>query len=310
MVLDKHCCDFINNSIKDFDFSNTETDGIGGSGGCGESNIIIKCQTIAEEGSFENENLKIFADRIFKLSRSSVKIEIIPSNKVIKNEELLDSINSNNSEINAVFGWSHYWYNKSKEPATLLFSSPPAGAGGYFDYMGFHTWMQYGGGDKLYDNLLTNMKYSNVKSMIIASGGNNVLKPLPDELLEIKNNNKNNDNLEQLKQNIANTEFYISKPIYNKLSKYQKACIDTVKNELLINSYLLTMKNNNIILNDGSLNLSEYANKISKKLTEISNKNSFFRRVLESQKKYQKYLKYWNECIITNYELLNSQIQN
>ncbi|MDP4618255.1 MAG: TRAP transporter substrate-binding protein DctP, partial [Burkholderiaceae bacterium] len=70
--------------------------------------------------------------------------------------------------IEGGFAWTHYW--SGKHPAATLFGSPSAGAGVGLDNFAWLSWFQYGGGQKLYDQLWKEMNM-NVKGIILQPVG-------------------------------------------------------------------------------------------------------------------------------------------
>jgi TRAP-type mannitol/chloroaromatic compound transport system substrate-binding protein len=91
------------------------------------------------------DNFRMFADRVDKLTRGEVKIEAMAAGQVVPAFEILDA--ANKKVIDGGHGVAYYWVGKNK--TATLFSATPAGPFGmdHFDFLG---WLNEGGGMDLY----------------------------------------------------------------------------------------------------------------------------------------------------------------
>jgi TRAP-type mannitol/chloroaromatic compound transport system substrate-binding protein len=91
------------------------------------------------------DNFRMIADRIDKLTSGQVKIEAMAAGQVVPAFEILDA--THKKVIDGGHGVAYYWVGKSK--AATLFSATPAGPFGmdHFDFLG---WLNEGGGMDLY----------------------------------------------------------------------------------------------------------------------------------------------------------------
>src|SRR2546426_7122103 len=87
------------------------------------------------------DNFKMFAERVDKLTGGQVKIEALPAGSIVPPFEILDA--THKRVIDGGHGVAYYWVGKNK--AATLFSGTPAGPFGmdHFDFLG---WMNEGGG--------------------------------------------------------------------------------------------------------------------------------------------------------------------
>ena len=91
------------------------------------------------------DNFKMFAERVEKLTRGEIKIEAMAAGQVVPAFEILDA--THKKVIDGGHGVAYYWVGKNK--TATLFSATPAGPFGmdHFDFLG---WMNEGGGMDLY----------------------------------------------------------------------------------------------------------------------------------------------------------------
>jgi len=91
------------------------------------------------------DNFRLFADRVDKLSMGQVKIEALAAGQIVPAFEILDA--THKKVIDGGHGVAYYWVGKSK--AATLFSATPAGPFGmdHFDFLG---WLYEGGGMDMY----------------------------------------------------------------------------------------------------------------------------------------------------------------
>jgi len=91
------------------------------------------------------DNFKMFAERLDKLTGGQIKIEAMAAGQIVPAFEILDA--THKKVIDGGHGVAYYWVGKNK--AATLFAATPAGPFGmdHFDFLG---WMNEGGGMDLY----------------------------------------------------------------------------------------------------------------------------------------------------------------
>ena len=103
------------------------------------------------------DNFKMFAERVDKLTSGQIKIEALAAGQVVPAFEILDA--THKKVIDGGHGVAYYWVGKSK--AATLFSATPAGPFGmdHFDFLG---WLHEGGGNDLYQEFYRDQLKLNV----------------------------------------------------------------------------------------------------------------------------------------------------
>jgi TRAP-type mannitol/chloroaromatic compound transport system substrate-binding protein len=91
------------------------------------------------------DNFRMFAERVDKLTSGSLKIEALAAGQIVPPFEILDA--THKKVIDGGHGVAYYWIGKHK--AATLFSATPAGPFG-MDHMDFLGWLYEGGGMDLY----------------------------------------------------------------------------------------------------------------------------------------------------------------
>src|SRR5262245_27690557 len=94
------------------------------------------------------DNFKMFAERVDKLTGGSLKIEVLAAGQIVPPFEILDA--TSKKVIDGGQGISYYWVGKNK--AATLFSNTPAGIVG-MDQMDFLGWLFEGGGLEMWQEL-------------------------------------------------------------------------------------------------------------------------------------------------------------
>jgi TRAP-type mannitol/chloroaromatic compound transport system substrate-binding protein len=91
------------------------------------------------------DNFKMFAERVEKLTGGTIKIEALAAGQIVPAFEILDA--THKKVIDGGHGVAYYWVGKNK--TATLFSATPAGPFGmdHFDFLG---WLYEGGGMDLY----------------------------------------------------------------------------------------------------------------------------------------------------------------
>jgi len=87
------------------------------------------------------DNFRLFAERVDKLTGGQVKIEALAAGQVVPAFEILDA--TSKKVIDGGHGISYYWVGKNK--AATLFANTPAGIVG-MDHMDYLGWIYEGGG--------------------------------------------------------------------------------------------------------------------------------------------------------------------
>lgn len=106
---------------------------------------VLKMQSTWPASSTLQENFKMFADRVDKLTAGALKVEAMAGGQVVPPFEVLDA--TNKKVIDGAHAVSYYWQGKNS--AATLFASTPAGPFG-MDHMDFLGWMYEGGGLEMY----------------------------------------------------------------------------------------------------------------------------------------------------------------
>jgi TRAP-type mannitol/chloroaromatic compound transport system substrate-binding protein len=127
---------------------------------------VLKMQSTWPASSTLQDNFKLFADRVDKLTGGALKIETMAAGQVVPAFEVLDAINK--KVLDGGQGVTYYW--QGKDSAATLFAATPAGPFG-MDNMDFLGWMYEGGGIDLYwDWYQKTLKMNVVAFPILPSG--------------------------------------------------------------------------------------------------------------------------------------------
>ncbi|TAN48660.1 MAG: C4-dicarboxylate ABC transporter, partial [Betaproteobacteria bacterium] len=108
----------------------------------------LKMQSTWPASATLQENFKLFAERVDKLTAGQLKIEAMAAGQIVPPFEVLDA--THKKVLDGAHAVSYYWVGKNK--AATLFSSTPAGPFG-MDHMDFLGWIYEGGGLDLYWDL-------------------------------------------------------------------------------------------------------------------------------------------------------------
>lgn len=106
---------------------------------------VLKFQSTWPASSTLQDNFKMFADRVDKLTGGALKIETMAAGQVVPPFEVLDAVSK--KVLDGGHSVSYYWLGKEK--TTTLFTATPAGPFG-MDHMDFLGWMYEGGGLEMY----------------------------------------------------------------------------------------------------------------------------------------------------------------
>ena len=131
-----------------------------------DPSVKIRVQSVIPTSADEIIMLKDFASDVSALTDGTVTFEVLPAGAIVAVADTLDAVDK--GLIEGGFAWTHYW--SGKHPAATLFGSPSAGAGVGLDNFAWLSWFQYGGGQKLYDQLWKEMNM-NVKGIILQPVG-------------------------------------------------------------------------------------------------------------------------------------------
>jgi TRAP-type mannitol/chloroaromatic compound transport system substrate-binding protein len=118
---------------------------------------VLKMQSTWPAASTLQENFKLFAERVDKLTGGALKIETMAGGQVVPAFEVLDA--TNKKVIDGAHAVTYYWQGKNS--AATLFASTPAGPFG-MDHMDFLGWMYEGGGLDMYWDFYQNTLKMNV----------------------------------------------------------------------------------------------------------------------------------------------------
>jgi TRAP-type mannitol/chloroaromatic compound transport system substrate-binding protein len=108
------------------------------------------------------DNFRMFAERVDKLTSGQIKIEAMAAGQIVPAFEILDA--THKKVIDGGHGVAYYWVGKNK--TATLFSATPAGPFGmdHFDFLG---WLHEGGGNALYEEFYRDILKLNVIGMPI-----------------------------------------------------------------------------------------------------------------------------------------------
>ena len=106
---------------------------------------VLKMQSTWPASSSLQENFKLFAERVDKMTGGALKIEAMAGGQVVPAFEVLDA--TNKKVIDGAHAVTYYWIGKDK--TGTLFAGTPAGPFG-MDHMDFLGWMYEGGGLEMY----------------------------------------------------------------------------------------------------------------------------------------------------------------
>ncbi len=127
---------------------------------------VLKMQSTWPASSSLQENFKLFAERVDKMTGGALKIEAMAGGQVVPAFEVLDA--TNKKVIDGAHAVSYYWLGKDK--TGTLFASTPAGPFG-MDQMDFLGWMYDGGGLEMYWDWYQNVIKMNVVAFPIMPSG-------------------------------------------------------------------------------------------------------------------------------------------
>ena len=92
----------------------------------------LKIQLTFPKTSYDGQIVKMWTDRVTKLTRGELKFELLSKGEVVGMKETLEAVDK--GLVDGGAAWTHYWSNY--HPAAMLFGSPVAGGG-----IGLSTWM-------------------------------------------------------------------------------------------------------------------------------------------------------------------------
>lgn len=127
----------------------------------------LRVQTAVPTSSMYFELMKRWGDRIDKMSKGRLKVEILPDGAVVPAFEILDAVDK--GIVEGGYAWTHYW--SGKHPAAGLFSNPMAGAGAGMDQLSHMAWLYEGGGNKLLDKFYKDVLKINVEVFMLQPMG-------------------------------------------------------------------------------------------------------------------------------------------
>jgi TRAP-type mannitol/chloroaromatic compound transport system substrate-binding protein len=111
----------------------------------------IKIQSSWPASLTLQDHLRIFAERMEKLTAGAVKIEALSAGQIVPAFEVLDA--THKKVIDGYHSISYYWVGKN--PAAALFAGPPGGPFG-MDHMDYLGWLYVGGGMELWRDFYQN----------------------------------------------------------------------------------------------------------------------------------------------------------
>lgn len=112
-----------------------------------QSPLTLRFQSAWPTRDIFHEFAVDFARKVNELSDSRIRIEMLPAGSIVKPFDILEAVHR--GQLDGSHAVSSYWSQRSS--ACGLFGSGPAMG---LDGTGLLAWMEYGGGRKLYDELM------------------------------------------------------------------------------------------------------------------------------------------------------------
>ena len=111
---------------------------------------VLKMQAAWGGGIFL-ENAQSYVKRVNEMSGSSLQIELLPVNSVVKTSQMQDAVHR--GVLDAAHYVPAYWYSKS--PVASLFGTGPCFGWSSQEVLG---WVNYGGGQELFDEMMASLQ--------------------------------------------------------------------------------------------------------------------------------------------------------
>ncbi len=121
--------------------------------------VVLRFQSTWPTKDIFHEFAQDFAKKVNEMSGGRMRIDMLPANSVVKAFGLLNAVHK--GQLDGGHGVAIYWHDR--HPAFSLFGSGP-GFGMDANY--FLAWMEYGGGQKLYDELVQQELNLNVQGFL------------------------------------------------------------------------------------------------------------------------------------------------
>ncbi len=115
----------------------------------GQAAPTLKMQASWGGGIFL-ENAQSYVDRVNAMAGSALKLELLPVDSVVKTSQMQDAVHR--GVLDAAHYVPAYWYSKS--PVASLFGTGPCFGWSSQEVLG---WVNYGGGQELFDELMGNL---------------------------------------------------------------------------------------------------------------------------------------------------------
>ncbi len=115
-----------------------------------QSGITLKLQAAWGGGIFL-ENAQAYVDRVNQMAGGALTIELLPVNAVVRTSQMQDAVHR--GILDACHYVPAYWYSKS--PTASLFGTGPCFGWSSQEVLG---WVNYGGGQELFDELMENLQ--------------------------------------------------------------------------------------------------------------------------------------------------------
>lgn len=127
----------------------------------------MRVQAAVPSGSMSFEMLERFAERAKTMSAGRLDVRILGAGAIIPSPRIMDSVDS--GVIEAGFAWPQFW--SGKNTATALFSNTPVWPNSGLDQLAHFSWFYEGGGQEMYQQLLTDEVGVNVTSLFVTASG-------------------------------------------------------------------------------------------------------------------------------------------
>ncbi len=121
--------------------------------------MVWKFQSTWPAKDIFHEMAQDFATRVNQMSGGRLRLDVLPAGAVVGAFQVQDALHA--GILDGAHGVTVYWYGKNK--AASLFGTPPAWG---WDAHGFLSWMNYGGGYDLYNELVNGILKLNVTGFL------------------------------------------------------------------------------------------------------------------------------------------------
>jgi TRAP-type mannitol/chloroaromatic compound transport system substrate-binding protein len=116
---------------------------------------VLRFQSTWPQRDIFHEFAQDYVNRVNRMAGGRLRLELLPAGAVVGAFQLLDAVHA--GTLDGGHGVSAYWFGKNK--AFSLFGTPPAW---FYDANSYLAWFYYGGGEQLYNELISDILRVNV----------------------------------------------------------------------------------------------------------------------------------------------------